>query len=114
MVETDRIEGILKRQGERFLERIYTSAEREYCGRNLQCLAARFAGKEAVLKALGTGLTQGCTFQDISILRDESGKPYLVLEGRVREIALEKGMSSWLISLSHTKHYALAYVVSGR
>ncbi len=98
----------------RFLERVYTEKERAYCSsRGKQAAAsyaARFAGKEAVLKALGTGL-RGGSMQDIEILPDELGCPRVKLFGYHEELAEEKGVVSVHVSLSHAMEYATAQCV---
>lgn len=108
LVEVSRIEGLFC-QHESFLNRIYTPREVEYClsKRNkYQHLAARFATKEAVVKALGRGMK----WKDIELLNDPSGRPYLTLYGRAKELAEKRGISRWDVSVSHTKDYAVAQV----
>jgi len=90
---------------------IFTPAERAECGENYPSLAARFAAKEAVAKALGTGLGD-VSFTDIEILRSESGAPVLTLSGRAQEVAAELKLTEWAISLSHTTEHAVASVVA--
>ncbi|MTI80946.1 MAG: holo-[acyl-carrier-protein] synthase [Firmicutes bacterium] len=99
----------------RFLERIYTKKEREHClGRNdpYPCLAGRFAAKEAVLKALGSGLS-GCRFVDVEILSDEkTGAPKVVLHARAKNKALVKGIKQVMVSISHDRGRAVAFAVA--
>lgn len=99
----------------RFVERVFTAGEREYCGQRKNpypCLAARFAAKEAVLKALGTGLA-GCRFSDVEILpRQKGGPPMVKLLGGAGRIAKEKGIKQVLISLSHDRQRAVAFAVA--
>jgi len=83
IIEIERIEAVLRRHGERFLQRVYTPAERAYCRGRVPELAARFAAKEAVSKALGTGL-RGIAWQEMEILGDERGKPLVNLHGRAK------------------------------
>lgn len=108
IVEVARIEKALKKWGERFLQRVFTQRERDYCSKKAhpqQSLAARFAAKEAVLKAIGTGLSGGVSWTDVEVVNAESGKP----EVRLGHTLLEKiGNKKVLISISHTKEWAIA------
>lgn len=111
LVDIDRIRSVIERQP-RFVERVYTSGERAYCvQRNdpAERYAARFAAKEAVLKALGVGIG-GADFTDIEVVRLESGKPELRITGRAAELATEAGIVGWLITLSHSDGVAQAVV----
>lgn len=115
IVEVDRVEDMLARHKERFTQRVFTRGELEHShGRRAraQHLAARFAAKEAVLKALGTGLAAGVTWQDVEILTQPSGQPFLRLANQAERIALVKGVQSWSVSLSHTRHHAVASVIA--
>lgn len=115
LCEIDRIEGVHARLGERFLDRILTADEKEYCLRKQQpwaSVAARFAAKEAVMKCLGTGWTQGVTFRDIEVRRARGGAPGLLLHGRAAEHAAARGIACWHLSLSHSRGTALAMVVA--
>ncbi len=98
----------------RFCARVYTAAEQQYCeshgAQRAQSYAARFAGKEAVLKAFGTGLREG-TMQDIEILPDALGCPQVRLTGHFAGLARERGIAKVWISLSHTREYATAQCV---
>ena len=118
LIEVERIERALNRHGSRFLDRLFTPAEIEYCetGGAHKChrLAARFAAKEAALKALGTGLRAGVNWTDIEVVRDPLGKPSLRLYGKAAGLAAEQGITQVHISLSHAKEYALAQVVAVR
>jgi holo-[acyl-carrier protein] synthase len=111
MIEIERLRETMERRGEQFMARIFTPAEQAECGSNFQSLAARFAAKEAVSKALGTGIGD-VGWQDIEILRAESGAPVLTLHGPARQLAAEMGLSNWSISLSHTRKHAVAMVVA--
>ena len=116
MVEITRIERVLKRYGDRFFERVFTAAEIAYCrGRNPE-LAARFAAKEAVSKALGVGMRMiardGIDWKDVEVIGDLRGKPLVRLYGRAAERAGELGLTEWAISLSHTREHAIASVVA--
>jgi holo-[acyl-carrier protein] synthase len=112
IIEIERLERALRRRP-RLLARLFTAAEQEYClGRSRPgpSLAARFAAKEAVMKALGLGLGQ-CSFRDIEIIRQESGPPQVVLRGRARQQAQELGTGAVSVSLSHCRDYAAAVAV---
>jgi holo-[acyl-carrier protein] synthase len=111
LVDIDDIRAILARQP-RFADRHFTAREREYCllasdpaGR----FAARFAAKEAVLKAFGTGLS-GAALREIEVVRRDSGQPALVLAGRAVMLAEAAGIGSWLITMTHSRHLAHAFV----
>jgi len=95
-------------------ERLFTVEERAYCEKSpllrAERFAARFAAKEAVLKALGTGLTAGIRWHDIEVIRAESGAPHVVLHGKAQELAQSKGVAQVLISLSHDGGIAIAMV----
>ena len=114
LVEIARIRSSVDRFGERFLKRIYTEAEQNYCLRkknSAESLAARFAAKEAGAKALGTGITHGVTWLEIEVVRETSGRPTIAFHGRAREIADRLGMQSAALSLTHTGNLAVASVV---
>lgn len=110
IIEIDRIQRVLERWGDRFLRRIYTEEEASYCRGRAQNLAARFAAKEATMKALGTGL-RGVGWKDIEVVRNEAGAPSLVLHGRARVRAEALGVRELALSLSHSRNYAVAFVV---
>lgn len=101
-----------------FVQRIFTPAEKEYCegrGRqNAASYAARFAAKEAVMKALGTGLSGGGTWHDIEVLPDSLGKPVMKLTGVFGQLANEMGVTCIHVSLSHAREYATAQVLLWR
>jgi len=109
IVEIARIEGVTQRWGERFLERVYTPSELAYCRGRTEHLAARFAAKEAVSKALGTGIGN-ITWREIEVLPDEGGQPRVYLQGSARHRADRLGLTSLAISLSHSGEYAIAFV----
>jgi len=114
VIEVERIDAAVEEFGARFLERIFTAGEREYCGRQKRPAihyAARWAAKEAVSKAFGTGIGAELGWTDIEILRRASGEPELVLHGRAREFAGEIGVCEIKVSLTHAKHYAAANAV---
>ncbi|PWH17171.1 MAG: holo-[acyl-carrier-protein] synthase [Anaerolineae bacterium] len=108
--EIARLRQAIERQGERLLARVFTPTERQQCGNNYASLAARFAAKEAVGKALGTGLGP-VAFTEIEILRGENHEPLLRLHGKALQRAHALNLDEWAISLSHTQEYALASVV---
>ena len=110
ITEITRIEKAINRWGERFLHRVYTGPELKLCREKPQALAVRFAGKEAVMKALGTGI-RGIRWQDIEIMAEPSGQPLVHLYGKARDKADELGLDRLAISLSHSREYAVAFVV---
>ena len=113
IVEVTRIQEASRRWGERFEQRVYTHQELTYCGdtpSRYWRLAARFAAKEATLKALGTGLTTGMRWQDVEIQANALGKPEIVLHGEVECYAHERNISTAFVSMSHTSAYAVAQV----
>ncbi len=115
LVEVRRIADLFARQGERFLARIYTEAERAYCLRKANpgpSLAARFAAKEAVMKCLGTGWSDGVGFAQIEVVRAPSGAPAIRLTGRAAEVAQAIGIERIHLSLTHTDDSALAFAIA--
>lgn len=102
----------------RFAERVFTSAEREYCdSRGVvapQHYAARFAAKEAALKALQTGWRGGISWQDVEVSAKENGAPYLIFSGQVQKIFAGFGATATHLSMSHTSEHAIAQVVLER
>ena len=112
--EVDRIGAAVKRFGERFLKRVFTPAELRYCMAKpnaAERLAARFAAKEAGMKAIGTGLRHGVTWQDVEVVRMPGQRPMLEFHGKAAEFALRLGCKRTHLSLSHTKEQAIAYVI---
>ena len=117
LVDCSRFGEIIADRGEKFLRRIFTPAELEYClgkKRELEHLAGRFAAKEAVLKVLGTGWTGGINWTDIEVVNEPSGQPRVRLAGRTRQIADEKGLGEIVISISHIHTHAIASAVASR
>lgn len=116
LIEIARVERILERYGDRFLERVFTPAEVLYCQARPRELAARFAAKEAVAKALGVGMRMiardGIGWKDAEVVGDQRGKPLVRLHGRAAERAEELGLTEWAVSLSHTDEHAIAFVVA--
>jgi holo-[acyl-carrier protein] synthase len=111
LIEVDRIQGAIERHGRRFLERVYTRRELAEVGSSPASLAARFAAKEAVSKALGTGIG-AVGWCEIEVLRGPAQEPVLHLHGEAARLAQEAGLSTWSISLSHTRTHAVAVVVA--
>jgi holo-[acyl-carrier protein] synthase len=114
MVEVERIQHSLDRFGERFMKRVFTEGEIAYCQSMkfpARHFAARFAAKEAVSKAFGTGIGKAMGWRDIDVHKKKSGEPFLVLHGGAHALAQERVMKSAWISLSHTEHHAVAMIV---
>ncbi|UCD74584.1 MAG: holo-ACP synthase [Phycisphaerales bacterium] len=115
LVEVRRIASMLEEHGSRFIQRCFTEREREYAEsgprRRAERYAVRFACKEAVMKALGTGWRSGIRWRDIEVTHDSMGRPRLTLSGRCEELARELAIVSWEVSLSHTDAYAVASVL---
>lgn len=117
VVEIDRIEQAIERQGDAFLKRLFTERERAYCSRQKRPAlhyAARFAAKEAVSKALGTGIGGQAGWLDMEVERAESGAPKMVLTGKAAEFIAREGIAEVQVSLSHAKDYAAANAVAVR
>lgn len=113
MVEIERVRRVLERHPQRFRERVYTEAEAAVSRGRVHDLAARFAAKEAVMKALGTG-ARGIGWREIEILPDRRGKPLVYLHGRAKTRARYIGLAAIDVSLSHSREYAIASVVGVR
>jgi holo-[acyl-carrier protein] synthase len=117
IIEVARIREVLLRTP-RFRERVFTTAERAYCDSRgavaSQHYAARFAAKEATLKALQTGWRGGISWQDVEIASRDSGAPYLILHGLVKELFTSSGATTAHLSMSHTSEHAVAEVVLER
>jgi holo-[acyl-carrier protein] synthase len=114
LVENARIQHSLERFGERFLHRVFTEGEIAYCQSMKfpeRHFAARFAAKEAVSKAFGTGIGKAMGWREIDVQRKETGEPFVILSGKAKELAEQRNVSSVWISLSHTDHYAAATIV---
>lgn len=111
LIEIARVEEVVARHGKHYLERIYTPAELEQSGKRTESLAGRFAAKEAVAKALGSGIGD-VAWKEIEILGDEQNVPTLVLHGRAEEKAKELGLTTWSVSISHNQSYAVALAVA--
>ena len=113
IIEIGRIEGAVARWGDHFLKRIYTEKELELCRNKGEALAVRFAGKEAVMKMLGTG-AKGVGWREIEILSDDRGAPLVCLHGRAHNRASELRLTDIAISLAHSREYAVASAVGER
>lgn len=114
LAEVARIREAAERYGERFLNRVYTPAEIAYASRKAnryERYAARFAAKEAGMKAIGTGWRGGVRWQDFEIVNEPSGRPTLRFHGVAREVADRMGVKSVQLSLTHTAAFALAHVI---
>jgi holo-[acyl-carrier protein] synthase len=111
LIEISRVQEAIERHGERFLARVFTETEQRDCGGRVSSLAARFAAKEAVAKALGCGIGD-VSWLDIEVRSDELKAPYLVLYGEGDRRAKQLGLSNWSLSLSHTHSQAIAFVVA--
>jgi holo-[acyl-carrier protein] synthase len=114
IAEVDRIEAAVKRFGDRFLKRVFTPAEVSYClGKTnaAERLAARFAAKEAGMKAIGTGLRLGVTWHDVEVFRMPGQRPVLKFHGKAAEFAARLGCKRTHLSLSHTADQAIAHVI---
>ena len=113
IIEISRIRRVLERYSQRFLDRVFTPAEIEYCRGRAPNLAARFAAKEATMKALGTGV-RGVGWKDIEVVRAKSGAPGIKLHGRADQRAQRLGVWETSLSISHSNEYAVAFVVMQR
>ena len=114
IAEVPRIAQALNRHGERFLHRVYTQGEINYCdskANRIERYAARFAAKEAAMKALGTGWNHGVRWRDIEVSRLPGGRPTIKFHGKAAEIAARLGMTNVALSISHTSEQAIAQVI---
>ena len=117
LVDFGRIEQMINRHGERFLERIFTAAEQAYAESNknsVEKLAGRFAAKEAILKLVGTGWRGKIAWTDIEIVNTAAGQPEVTLVGEVEEIANRLGIKHISVSITHTANFAIASAVALR
>lgn len=115
LVMISRIRRAIDRWQDRFLKRVFTAEELVYARRRrdpAEHLAARFAAKEAALKALGTGLTMGVRWREMEVRRSRGGRPTLALTGRTGSLGAARGVRAWHVSLTHDGDYALAQVVA--
>ncbi|TAK13822.1 MAG: holo-[acyl-carrier-protein] synthase [Anaerolineae bacterium] len=111
LIEVHRIAEAIDRHGEHFTRRVFTSRELDLFNENMGSLAARWAAKEAVAKALGTGIGM-VEWLEIEILRGPEKEPLLILHGKAEALAKSKGLTHWSLSLSHTHEHAIAFVVA--
>jgi holo-[acyl-carrier protein] synthase len=111
LIEISRIEEVIARHGKHYLDRIYTPAELEYCGKRAESLAGRFAAKEAVAKALGSGIGD-ISWKEIEVLGDEQNAPTLTLHGMAKQKAAELQLKNWSVSISHSQSHSVAFVVA--
>jgi len=114
IAEVARIRSTIEKRGEAFLRRIYTPGEIAYCERfknKFERYAGRFAVKEAAMKALGTGWSRGVRWVDLEVIREQSGRPTLVIRGKAGKIAARLGVKNIAVSITHTAEQALAQVI---
>jgi holo-[acyl-carrier protein] synthase len=111
LIEIERVRSLLERYGDRFLERVFTPQEIAELGENVSSLAGRFAAKEAVAKALGTGIGV-VTWREIEILRGPQREPVLHLHGAAAELAEALGLDEWSVSISHSQSDAVGMAVA--
>ena len=115
IVECLRIAQMIERHGELFIDRVYTAAEIEYCRSRKQAtqhFAGRWAAKEAILKAIGTGWRRGISFRDMEIRNNEGGKPTVALRGGARDVVEQLGVGEVLVTISHCRSHATAFAVA--
>ncbi len=115
IVECLRIAQMIERHGELFIGRVYTQHEIEYCSQRkaaTQHYAGRWAAKEAVLKALGTGWIRGISWRDVEVRNDRSGRPKIALAGGAREVCEKASISEIQVSISHCRSHATAYALA--
>src|SRR3954466_5708259 len=114
ITEVPRIAASIARFGDRFLTRVFTAGEIAYCNSKkhgwAESFAARFAAKEAAMKAIGTGLRRGVTWHDVEVGREPGGRPTIIFSGKAAEFAAKLGMKRVSLSLTHTEHQAMAQV----
>ena len=117
LVDCPRIEKMLQRHGQRFMERIFTPLEQNYADRNknrVEKLAGRFAAKEAVLKLLGTGWQGKIAWTDIEVANNAAGQPQVSVSGEVKKIASKLGIKDISVSITHTANFAIASAIAIR
>lgn len=115
IIECARIGEMIHKHGELFLNRVFTQQEIAYCSSRKtsnQHYAGRWAAKEAALKALGTGWAKGIQWTDIAVSHQLGGKPIITIDGVAAEIAKEQGIAEIMLSISHCRHYAVAYCIA--
>lgn len=117
IAEVPRIREVIERHGQRFLQRVFTEGEIKYCeskANRIERYAARFAAKEAGMKAIGTGWNHGVRWRDIEVSRVPGGRPTLLLHGKAAEFAAKLGATNIALSLTHTADQAMAQVILER
>jgi len=115
IIECPRIGKMIEKHGEVFLRRVYTEREIRYCQAKKQAtehFAGRWAAKEAILKAIGTGWSRGICWTDLEVRNIVSGAPQVLVRGGAKEAAIERGIGDILISISHCRTYATAYAIA--
>ena len=115
LVDFGRIEKMLEKHSERFLERVFTSTEQADADKQknrIEKLAGRFAAKEAVMKLIGTGWRDGIAWTDIEVVNNALGQPIVTITGKVKELADEKGVEQITLSITHTSNFAIASAVA--
>ena len=116
LVDCPRIEEMIKRHGERFIERIFTASEQAYAEANkkngIEKLAGRFAAKEAILKLMGTGWRGKIAWTDIEVVNNQAGQPEVTLDGEVKKRAEKLGIKHVSVSITHTANFAIASAVA--
>jgi len=115
LVDFGRIEGMLEKHPQRFLDRVYTPTEQtdaDQTKNRIEKLAGRFAAKEAVMKLIGTGWRDGVAWTDIEVVNDPLGRPVVNISGKVKEFANEKGIEQITLSITHTSNFAIASAVA--
>ncbi len=114
IVAVERIERLVDKYGERFTRRLFTDRELALClprANCYECLAARFAAKEAVMKALGTGYSQGVKYREIEVTGGEDQRPEIALHGATEQVASDWGTGQIHLTISHERSYAVAFVI---
>jgi len=114
IAEVPRIAESIKRFGDRFIRRVFTEGESRYCdtkANRIERYAARFAAKEAAMKAIGTGWNHGVTWRDVEVCRMPGGRPTITFHGKAAEFAAQLGTKHVALSLSHTEQFAIAQVI---
>lgn len=114
LVEVDRLQKSVEKFGERFVNRLFTDNEIKYCqtkSNSYQHYTVRFAAKEALLKAIGTGLSAGMSWHQIEIMNDAQGKPSMITHGYCQKMLQKLAIKNLVLSLSHSRHYGIAVVI---
>lgn len=115
LVNLDRIEQMIERHGERFLERVFTARERSDATtvkNRIEKLAGRFAAKEAIMKLVGTGWRDGVAWTDIEVVNNPLGRPEVTISGKIKELAETMGLGPITLSITHTGNFAMASAVA--